>query len=98
MFGLGGCTAPSKGAAGGKSWIFRYKVAGRERVMGLGPFPDVLLAEARIKAAECRRLRIENVDALEIKSQEYRAFRYSLILSRQSRARRIGRTVERLQR
>ena len=40
----------------------------------------------------------EYFDALEIKSQEYRAFRYSLILSRQSRARRIGRTVERLQR
>lgn len=58
------------GPTGGKSWIFRYKVASRERVMGLGPFPDVLLAEARIKAAECRRLRVENVDPLEIKNQE----------------------------
>ena len=58
------------GSTGGKSWIFRYKIARRERVMGLGPFPNVLLADARAKAAECRRQRVENVDPLEVKIQE----------------------------
>jgi hypothetical protein len=58
------------GPTGSKSWIFRYKVGRRERVMGLGPFPDVLLADARVRAADCRRLRVENVDPLEIKNQE----------------------------
>src|SRR4051812_15170256 len=58
------------GPTGGKSWIFRYKIARRERVMGLGPFPEVLLADARAKAAECRRQRVENVDPLEVKNQK----------------------------
>jgi hypothetical protein len=35
---------------GARSWIFRYRVAGRERQMGLGPLEFVTLAEAREKA------------------------------------------------
>lgn len=30
-----------------KSWLFRYSRFGREVWMGLGPYPDVSLAEAR---------------------------------------------------
>ena len=34
-----------------KSWVFRFQIAGKRRDMGLGPYPDVTLAEAREKAA-----------------------------------------------
>ena len=30
-----------------RSWLFRYIGGGKQRQMGLGPFPDVSLAEAR---------------------------------------------------
>ncbi len=43
--------------SGGRSWIFRYKspATGKERLMGLGPSPDVSLLKAR-KAADAARL------------------------------------------
>src|SRR5262245_30308861 len=44
-----------------KSWLFRY---GR-RWMGLGSLDVVSLAEARRKAAECRRLRSEGIDPID---------------------------------
>ena len=48
-----------------KSWIFRYRVANREREMGLGAFPAISLKRARDKAAECRQLREEGIDPIE---------------------------------
>jgi integrase len=50
-----------------KSWIFRYADNGRQHEMGLGSLQTVSLAEAREKALECRKLRLENVDPLEHK-------------------------------
>jgi integrase len=52
-------------AAGTKSWIFRYAMNGREREMGLGPFPDVSLAEAREKAHQCRNQKRDGTDPIE---------------------------------
>ncbi len=34
-----------------RAWVLRFMRAGRSRDMGLGPFPDVSLAEAREAAA-----------------------------------------------
>lgn len=49
----------------GKSWAYRYVVAGKERWMGLGPYPEVSLARARAKREEARRLlKGEGVDPL----------------------------------
>ena len=48
-----------------RSWLYRYRVAGRERQMGLGSASVVSLAEARQKAAEARRLRAEGIDPIE---------------------------------
>ena len=49
-----------------KSWIFRYATAGRkERYMGLGSLDAVRLAEARERAAECRKLRERGKDPIE---------------------------------
>jgi hypothetical protein len=48
-----------------RSWLFRYALHGNPRQMGLGPFPDVPLAEAREAAAACRRLLREGLDPIE---------------------------------
>lgn len=50
---------------GSKSWLFRFKLAGRETWMGLGPLADLNLTEAREKARECRRLVSEGQSPLD---------------------------------
>src|SRR5688572_15491810 len=51
---------------GGKSWIFLYRdrVSGRLREMGLGPLSVVGLQDARQSAAAARKLLHEGVDPL----------------------------------
>src|SRR5947209_1497567 len=53
--------------SGSKSWIYRYAHNARERQMGLGPFPDVSLQEARNAAAACRAIRREGNDPLDVR-------------------------------
>jgi integrase len=65
LCGDGGGLFLQVGASGGKSWIFRWKEAGKMRVMGLGPVHTVSLAEARDKALACRKLRLEGIDPIE---------------------------------
>jgi len=55
--------------AGSKSWILRYTHLGRERWTGLGPFPEVTLAEARDKAIDWRRKLREGLDPLKVKQE-----------------------------
>lgn len=55
---------------GARSWVFRYRLHGRDREMGLGAFPDVGLAEARDLAAKCRALKREGIDPLEHRARE----------------------------
>lgn len=50
--------------AGVKSWLFRYMRQGKARGMGLGPLHTVSLAEARVKALECRKLLLDGIDPL----------------------------------
>jgi len=50
---------------GTKSWLLRFARHGRERWMGLGPYPDVPLAEARHEAFEARRLLRDGIDPIE---------------------------------
>src|SRR5258708_23577467 len=50
-----------------KSWIYRFTFRGRAREMGLGSLSTFSLAEARVKAAECRRLTYEGVDPIELR-------------------------------
>src|ERR1700720_837909 len=40
---------------GGRSWVLRYRLAGRRRNMGIGPADTIGLAEARELAAAARR-------------------------------------------
>jgi len=49
----------------GKSWLYRYRDAdGKERFHGLGPWPVVSLEEARQKALDCARQRLQGLDPI----------------------------------
>ena len=52
------------GPTGGKSWVFRYRRAGRLHDMGLGALHTVSLAEARLKALDLRKQRLTGIDPL----------------------------------
>lgn len=52
-------------ASGVKSWLVRYMRDGKAKTMGLGAIHAVSLADARIKAAECRKLLAAGIDPLE---------------------------------
>ena len=60
---------------GGKSWLFRYKLDGKARHMGLGPLHTVTLAEAREAAAACRKLLLKGIDPIEARRTDRQAAR-----------------------
>jgi Arm DNA-binding domain/Phage integrase central domain len=70
MYHDGGGLYLQVGASGAKSWIFRFMLGGRAREMGLGPLHTVPLAEARKRAAECRRMRLDGMDPIEARSTQ----------------------------
>jgi integrase len=51
--------------AGSRSWLFRYSRDKQAKVMGLGPLHTIGLADARVKARECRKLLLEGMDPIE---------------------------------
>nr|WP_302229395.1 integrase arm-type DNA-binding domain-containing protein [Azotobacter vinelandii]WKN24562.1 integrase arm-type DNA-binding domain-containing protein [Azotobacter vinelandii] len=63
------------GKTGGASWIFRYKIAGKSREMGLGAYPAVSLADARTLAADARKLSAVGKDPLAARDAEREAHR-----------------------
>ena len=50
-----------------KSWLFRYSRFGKDTWMGLGPYPDVTLAEARELATQERKKLLRGIDPLNDK-------------------------------
>ncbi|MDP4300947.1 tyrosine-type recombinase/integrase [Leptothrix discophora] len=69
MPGLALQVAPS----GARSWILRVKVAGRRRDMGLGGYPEVSLAQARLQARHAREVIRGGGDPIEQKQAERKA-------------------------
>ena len=65
LYGDGGGLFLQVSDNGAKSWVFRFKEHGRLRVMGLGPIHTISLAEARDRARECRKLRLDGIDSIE---------------------------------
>jgi integrase len=65
LYGDGGGLFLQVSKGGTKSWVFRFKEDGRLHVMGLGPIHTISLAEARDRARECRKLRLDGVDPIE---------------------------------
>jgi integrase len=49
------------GPTGAKSWVFRYRVRGRLRDMGIGPLHTISLADARARALTLRKARLDGV-------------------------------------
>jgi hypothetical protein len=47
------------------SWLFRYRLSGKTRWMGLGPYPAISLAKARELAARARTLKALGTDPLD---------------------------------
>jgi integrase len=64
MYHDGGGLYLQVAVSGAKSWIYRYMLDGRAREMGLGPLHVISLSEARARAAECRRLRLDGIDPI----------------------------------
>lgn len=69
-YGDGGGLWLQVGPTGGKSWLFRFAMNGRARQMGVGAVDDVPLAEARQKAAECRRMVRDGLDPIDEREKE----------------------------
>lgn len=65
-----------------KSWAFRYVRHDKQTWMGLGPYPDVSLAEARELATEARKQLLKGIDPLTDKrarQQEARVARSDML-------------------
>ena len=71
---------------GTRLWAFRFTRAGRAREMGLGPYPEVPLKDARGLALEARKLLREDQDPIECPAchQMHRWRKRDAILERDS--------------
>jgi integrase len=60
---------------GGKSWLFRFKLHGKATWMGLGSVDVLTLAEAREKAAACRRMVANGLNPIDQRREAQEAAR-----------------------
>lgn len=58
-----------------KSWVFRYMLERRARVMGFGSIELVALAEARRRAHAARKLLLDGIDPIDAREQERASLR-----------------------
>lgn len=58
---------------GSKYWRFKYRFAGKEKMLALGVYPDVRLADARTRRDEARRLLATDIDPGMAKRQSKQA-------------------------
>jgi len=75
MYADGGGLYLQISRSGTKSWIFRFAMEGREREMGLGPLHTIGLSDARLLAAEARKLKLKGQDPIEARKAERQAKR-----------------------
>jgi integrase len=59
--------------SGRRKWVLRYQMNGVRRDMGLGVYPAVSLSQARIAAADARKLIAQNVDPLDARTASRKA-------------------------
>jgi integrase len=57
---------------GGKYWRMKYRVAGKEKLLSFGVYPEVPLLEAREKRQEARKLLRTDTDPAQAKREEKR--------------------------
>lgn len=53
--------------AGGKLWRFKYRFTNREKLLAIGPYPEISLSDARMRREEVRRLLANGTDPGEVK-------------------------------
>ncbi|GKW14231.1 integrase [Pectobacterium carotovorum subsp. carotovorum] len=58
---------------GAKYWRLKYRVAGKEKKLSIGVYPDISLAEARLKREEARKVVASGGDPSEQKQVERQA-------------------------
>ena len=58
--------------AGGKWWRYKYRFAGREKLLAIGAYPDVSLAEARERHTAARKSLAAGIDPNEAKKEAKR--------------------------
>ena len=58
-------TSPGTG-----KWSLRYRLDHKSREMGLGPFPEISLVDARQKAEDNRRQILNKIDPIEDKKKQ----------------------------
>lgn len=56
----------------GKYWRFKYRFAGKEKLLALGVYPDVTLAEARERRIQARKVLTAGNDPGEVKKEAKR--------------------------
>lgn len=57
------------------SWVLRYMLDGKARTMGLGPYPEIDLKEARARALEARKLKADGIDPIDTRKADRQAKR-----------------------
>lgn len=55
---------------GSKLWRLKYRIAGREKTLSFGAYPDVTLAQARLKREEARQQLADGIDPSELRKQQ----------------------------
>ncbi|MDB5781087.1 integrase arm-type DNA-binding domain-containing protein [Caballeronia mineralivorans] len=58
--------------SGARSWVFRFRLGGRMREMGLGPLSRVSLGEARKRATGYRQMVRDQVDPIHARREQQR--------------------------
>jgi integrase len=56
--------------AGGKWWRLKYRIGGKEKLLSMGTYPEVTLAQARERRDEARKLIADGVDPSESRKAE----------------------------
>lgn len=55
---------------GSKSWRFRYRYAGKPKMISLGVYPTITLADARSRRDEARKQVAEGLNPSEIRKEQ----------------------------
>jgi len=58
-----------------KSWLVRFSIAGKQREMGLGTFPEIGLADARAAALDVRAKALKGMDPIRERAEVQAALR-----------------------
>src|ERR1700722_14093103 len=59
--------------SGGKYWRLKYYFGGKEKLLSLGVYPTITLADARTRCADARRLLATGIDPSQAKQEAKRA-------------------------